>query len=184
MKLDKLNKSIRSCKKCELWRIRINAVPGEGPERSNIFILGQNPGKNEDIQGRPFVGVSGKFLEELLASIGLNRKEVFITGAVKCHTPKNRRPTKHEIEACKPYLLEQIKIIKPKIIVLLGSVAAEAIFGDGKINKFRGKLIDKNGILYFSTFHPAAGLRFPKIRKKMEEDFKKLKQIIKMVLGK
>jgi DNA polymerase len=175
MNLSELNKIIRSCKKCSLWKTRINAVPGEGPSTAKIMLLAQNPGRNENIQGKPFVGISGKFLDKLLNSINLKREEVFITGAVKCYTPKNRKPTKEEIEACKPYLLKQIELIKPKIIVLLGEVALESLLNEKEISKLHGRVIEKNGKIYFPTFHPAAAMRFPKIRKKMQEDFEKLK---------
>jgi DNA polymerase len=178
MKLSKLAKEIKRCKKCDLWENRINAVPGEGPENAKILFIGQAPGRNENLQGKPFVGMAGKFLDKLFNSIGIKRKKVFITGAVKCFPPKNRRPTKHEIEACKPYLLKQIEIIKPKLIVLLGDVALETLLGKNKISKIHGKPIRRNKIIYFPTFHPAAAMRFPKIREKMLKDFEKLKLLL------
>ncbi|MEM2930985.1 MAG: uracil-DNA glycosylase [Thermoproteota archaeon] len=179
-KLLKLEKRIKECRRCRLWRIRLNTVPGEGPANAKIMFLGQNPGRNEDAQGKPFVGVSGKFFEKLLSRIGLERREVFITGVVKCHTPKNRQPVKHEIEACQPYFLEQIEIIKPRLIVILGNVALKALFPNEKISvsKSHGKLMRNRGITCLLTFHPAAGMRFPSIRRKMEGDFKKLERLI------
>ena len=178
--LEKIALEIKKCRKCKLWKIRKNAVPGEGPINAKIFFVGQNPGKKEDLEGKPFVGLSGKFLDKMLKLAKIERKKVFITGAVKCHTPKNRKPSKEEIEACKPYLLKQIKIINPKLIVILGEVALDALLSSKeKISKLHGKLIkkDKN---YFITFHPAAGMRFPKIRKLMIKDFKKLGKILKL----
>jgi DNA polymerase len=183
MNLEKIASKIRKCKKCELWKIRKKAVPGEGPERAKIAFIGQNPGKNEDLQGKPFVGVSGKFLEKFLNSIELKREEVFITGIVKCHTPKNRKPNKIEIEACKSYTFKQLEIIKPKLVVLLGDVALKAFGFDGNISKIHGKILEKEGRIYFPTFHPAAAMRFPRIRKFMEEDFKKLKRIINQLVS-
>ena len=177
--LEEIAERIRKCKDCELWKIRKNPVPGEGPSNAKVALLGQNPGRNEDLKGKPFVGLSGKFLNKLLASIDLKREDVFITGVVKCHTPKNRRPTKKEIETCKHFTFEQLEIIQPKVIVLLGDVALEAFDFDEKLSKIHGKIIKKEGRIYFPTFHPAAAMRFPKIRKLMEKDFKKLKKLVK-----
>jgi DNA polymerase len=178
--LEEIAERIRECKNCGLWRIRRNPVPGEGPSNANIALLGQNPGRNEDLRGKPFCGLSGKFLNKLLVSIGLKREDVFITGVVKCHTPKNRRPSKKEIDACKHFTFEQLETIQPKVIVLLGDVALEAFGFDEKfkLSKIHGKII-KNDRIYFPTFHPAAAMRFPKIRKLMEKDFKKLKKLVK-----
>jgi DNA polymerase len=181
----KLEKRIKECRRCRLWRIRVNAVPGEGPSNAKIMFLGQNPGRNEDAQGKPFVGMSGKFFEKLLSQIGLERSEVFITGVVKCRTPKNRPPVKDEVEACKPFFLEQIEIIKPRLIVALGNVALKALFPNEKvsISKSHGKLMRKGQVTCFPTFHPAAGMRFPSIRRKMEEDFKKLEKLVSSALA-
>ena len=164
------------------WRkqFRKNAVPGEGPINAKIFFVGQNPGRNEDLKGKPFVGLSGNFLDKMLNIANIERKKVFITGAVKCHTPKNRKPSKEEIEKCKPYLLKQIEIINPKLIVILGEVALNALLSlKEKISKLHGKFIKKDRN-YFITFHPAAGMRFPNIRKIMIKDFKKLGKILKL----
>ena len=179
--LEKLNLKIKRCKKCNLWKFRKNAVPGEGPIDAKIFFVGQNPGRNEDLKGKPFVGLSGEFLDKMLNIANIERKKVFITGAVKCHTPKNRKPTKEEIEKCKHYLLKQIEIINPKIVVILGEVALDALLSSKeKISKLHGKLIKKDKNYYFITFHPAAGMRFPKIREMMIKDFKKLGKLLKL----
>lgn len=180
MSLNKLNKVIQSCKKCNLWKTRVNAVPGEGSPDAKIFFLGQAPGRNEDLQGRPFVGLAGKFLNKLLDSIDLKREEVFITGAVKCFPPKNRKPAPAEVKACKPYLLKQIEITNPKLIVLLGDTALETLLRKGKVSELHGKIAKKDRT-YFITFHPAAAMRFPKIRNKMIEDFEKLKDLCKKI---
>ncbi|MGC8831421.1 MAG: uracil-DNA glycosylase [Thermoproteota archaeon] len=184
-RLLKLEKRIKKCRRCRLWSARVNAVPGEGPASAKIMFLGQNPGRNEDAQGKPFVGTSGKFFERLLSQIGLERSEVFITGVVKCHTPRNRQPVKDEIEACKPFFLEQIGIIKPRLIVVLGNVAFKALFPTEKtsISKSHGKLMRERGITCFLTFHPAAGMRFPSVRRKMEKDFKKLERLVSTQLS-
>lgn len=138
-------------------------VLGEGPLDAEIMLVGQNPGAEEDKQGRPFVGRSGKYLNQVLAKNNINRETLFITSVVKCKTPGNRKPTKKEIEDCLPLLIEQIKSIKPKLIVLMGEVAWQT-----------PRL---EGIQYVETYHPAAAMRFPLIREKFEADFKKLGRI-------
>ena len=174
-KLEKLNQKIRKCKKCLLWKFRKNTVPGEGSVNAKIIIIGQAPGAEEDKTGRPFVGRAGKFLNQLLKIAGIKREKVFITSLVKCFPPKNRKPTKEEIKTCLPYLEQQIEAINPRKIILLGEVAFSLFFPKEKLNNFRGKIIKKDGKIYFPTYHPAAGLRFPNIRKILEKDFKKLK---------
>lgn len=174
-KLEKLNQKIRKCKKCLLWKSRKNTVPGEGPVNAKIIIVGQAPGVEEDKTGRPFVGRAGKFLNQLLKIAGVKRKKVFITSPIKCFPPKNRKPTKKEIKACLPYLEKQIKIINPQKFILLGEIAFSVFFPNKKLSDFRGKFIKKAGKKYFVTYHPAAGIRFPKIRRILERDFKRIK---------
>jgi DNA polymerase len=175
--LEKLNREIRNCKKCPLWKLRKNAVPGEGPVNAKIMAIGMAPGIEEDKLGRPFVGRAGKFLNELFKIAKIKREEIFITSPLKClpQPPPNRKPKKEEIEACLPYLKKQIKIINPKYFILLGEVAFSVFFPKEKLKKFRGKWIKKGGEFYFPTYHPAAGLRFSKIRNILEKDFRKLK---------
>jgi DNA polymerase len=175
--IEKLNQEIKSCRKCPLWKSRKNTVPGEGPANAKIVIVGQAPGVEENETGRPFVGRAGKFLNKLLKIAGIEREKVFITSPLKClpQPPINRKPKKEEIEACLPWLKKQIEIINPKYFVLLGEVAFSVFFPNRKLGDFRGKWIEKNGKFYFSTYHPAAGLRFPKIKKILEKDFKKLR---------
>jgi DNA polymerase len=179
-KLEKLKQKIKSCKKCPLWKLRKNTVPGEGPANAKIMIVGQAPGVEENETGRPFVGRAGKFLNKLLKIAGIEREKVFITSPLKClpQPPINRTPKKEEIEACLPWLKKQIEIIDPKYFVLLGEVAFSVFFPREKLGDFRGKWIEKQGKFYFPTYHPAAGLRFPKIRKILEKDFKKLKNFL------
>jgi uracil-DNA glycosylase family 4 len=177
-KLEKLNKKIKICKKCSLWKFRKNTVPGEGPLDAKIIIIGQAPGAEEDKTGRPFVGRAGKFLNQLFKIASIKRERAFITSPIKCFPPKNRKPTKKEIKTCFPYLRQQIEIINPRKIILLGEVAFLLFFPKEKLNNFRGKIIKKDGKVYFPTYHPAAGLRFPKIRKILEKDFKKIKKFL------
>ncbi len=160
MTLEDLNEQICACRKCRLWQGAKNAVPGEGPVNANLVLVGQNPGKEEDATGKPFVGRAGKFLNKILAETGPNRKEIFVTNIVKHLTPDNRKPFPDEIEACKPYLTTQLEIIKPKTVILMGKVAAQTTRIEG--------------IRYVETVHPSAAMRFTKMRKRFEEDIKHL----------
>ncbi len=174
LEIEKLNQEIRNCKRCSLWKTRKNASPGEGPVNAQIMIVGQAPGAEEDKIGRPFVGRAGKFLNQLLILAKIKREEVFLTAPVHCFPPKNRKPTREEIATCLPYLKKQIEIINPKKFILLGEVAFSVFFPKEKLNDFRGRWLKKDNKEFFPTYHPAAGMRFPKIRKVLEEDFKKL----------
>lgn len=138
-------------------------VPGEGPKDTRVMIVGQNPGETEEKEGRPFVGRAGKFLDKILQKNSINREELYITNVVKHKTPENRKPKAEEINACMPYLVEEINLVQPEIVVLLGKVAEE--------------LPRKEGITYIETYHPAAALRFPKWRKKFEKDFESFKEL-------
>lgn len=160
MNIEDINKEICACRKCRLWHGARNAVPGEGPTDATLVLVGQNPGREEDATGKPFVGRAGKFLNKILAEKGLNRKEIFVTNIVKHLTPNNRTPFPDEIEACKPYLMTQLEIIKPGTVVLMGKVAAQAP--------------RMAGVRYVETIHPSAAMRFTKMRKRFEEDFKRL----------
>jgi uracil-DNA glycosylase len=175
--LAKINKNIKNCKKCPLSRGAVLAVPGEGPADSEIMFIGEAPGKEEDLSGRPFVGRSGKFLTKLIESAGLKRERCFITSVVKHRPPKNRKPQKKEVAVCFPYLERQIEIINPKMIVLLGQTAFSAFFPKEKLRDLRGGMLNKSGQEFFITYHPAAGIRFQKMKKILEKDFKKIKNI-------
>lgn len=178
LQLEQLAKKIQECKKCGLWKTRIIAVPGEGNPNSKILFLGESPGREEDKVGKPFVGLSGKFLDWLLQKCKLKREKIFITSVIKCHPPQNRNPRPDELLACEKWWKTQLKIIQPKIIVLLGRIALKVTVGRDNLNDCHGKKIIKNSLIYFPTFHPAAGRRFPIVKKKMIHDFKKLKNII------
>lgn len=143
----------------------VKMVMGEGPPNARVMLIGQNPGAEEDRQGRPFVGRSGRYLNQVLSQNGIERGSLFITSVVKCKTPANRKPTQQEIAACLPLLVEQIENIKPEIIVLLGEVAKQTPRSEG--------------IRYLETYHPAAAIRFPKIRQKIKADFKTLAEWMK-----
>lgn len=174
-KLKRLNQEIRNCKKCLLRRTRKKAVPGEGPIAAKLIIIGQAPGTEENKIGKPFVGRAGQFLNHLLEIAKIRRESVFITSPIKCFPPKNRKPTKKEIDTCFPYLKKQIGIINPQRFILLGEIAFSVFFPSNKLKNFRGKWIKKDNKNFFVTYHPAAGLRFPKIREILVKDFERLK---------
>jgi uracil-DNA glycosylase len=158
--MEELNLEIYNCKKCRLWQGAKHGVPGEGPLNTMVMIVGQNPGADEDELGKPFVGRAGKYLTKALLEFGIKREEVFITNIVKHISPKNRRPFDDEVRACLPYLIAQIRIIKPQIIVLLGASAKETPRIDG--------------IEYIQIIHPSAAMRFTKMGKKFREQISDL----------
>ncbi len=172
--LDVIHKAITTCEDCDLCQARTNAVPGEGSAHAEIMFVGEGPGLNEDLQGRPFIGAAGKFLTQMLGSIGLRREDVFITNMVKCRPPDNRDPLPAEMAACAHYLDDQIAEIAPKIIVPLGRHALARWFPGEAIGKVRAqpKLVD--GITLFPLYHPAAALHNGGLRSTIEEDFAKL----------
>lgn len=176
--LEKLNKELACCRKCFLYKRASKIVFGEGWVGAKIMFIGEAPGREEDLTGRPFVGRSGKLLTHLLESVvGFKREKVFITSVIKHRPPNNRKPEAREVEACLPFLLRQIEIIKPKVIVLLGQTAFGVFFRKEKLKDLRGNFIKKEGRIFFITYHPAAGLRFQKIKKILEKDFKKLRKL-------
>ncbi len=179
--INSLARGIRRCRKCRLHKSRKHAVPGEGPVTSGIFFVGEAPGKNEDEQGRPFVGLSGKFYNRMLEKIGLSRREIFVTGSVKCRPPNNRVPKNDELKICKEnWLSKQTAIIEPRLVVTLGKVALKQVLGEeNSLEKVHGQVrqFDKRKCLI--TFHPAAAMRFPRVRKKMEQDFGKVREIMR-----
>ena len=177
-----LAEEIRRCTQCPLWKNRTLAVPGEGSKDAKLMFIGEAPGAEEDHQGLPFIGRSGKFLDLILKENSIERKEIFITGAVKCRPQANRAPKKNELETCKElWLDQQIEILKPKIIVILGSSALWSLLKKKDLNLLHGKIIEQNNQRYFVTYHPSAAMRFPKIKALMKKDFEKLKEIIKTI---
>ena len=180
---DKIVFEISKCASCELYKTRTNPVPGEGNLCSRIMLVGEGPGANEDKIGKPFVGDAGKILNGLLFSIGLTREDVFIGNTVKCRPPHNRTPYSTEIDACRPFLVSQISLIAPKIIVILGNAALISLLGNGySISKVRGNLINVDGIFFFPTFHPAAALYRREVLDIIQADFLKLQKINKGLL--
>lgn len=171
------------CKKCGLCETRTNVVFGYGNPLSEVMFIGEGPGEQEDLQGKPFVGRSGKLLDKMLAEIGLSREEnIYIANIVKCRPPKNRDPLPEEQEMCIDWLRNQTALLKPKIIVAVGRIAAMKIIDENiKITKDHGKFYKKKNVLFMPTIHPAAVLRNPKQRALVEEDFLNLKQKIEEI---
>ena len=157
---EQLEETAKECKKCKLCQNRNNVVFGTGNRQSSLMFIGEGPGADEDLQGTPFVGKAGKLMNMAFEAIGLKREEVYIANIVKCRPPVNRNPQDDEANACLDYLRNQVILVKPKIIVLLGSVALKNILGkEYGITASRGKWIERKGILYMPTWHPAALLR-------------------------
>lgn len=176
--LNKIAREIEGCEICKTGKSGI-AVPGEGNPAADIVFVGEAPGKTEALTGRPFVGRSGKLLRSLISSIGLSEKDVFITSPVK-YLPDRGTPSAQDIAHGRIHLEEQLKIIEPKLIVLLGSVAAQALLQYKiPIKTDHGKLIEKDKRHYFVTFHPAAALRFPPLLSLIKEDFDTLNIYLK-----
>ena len=181
MSLEKLNNQILKCEKCALSKTRINVVPGEGSDNAEIMFIGEGPGKNEDEQGRPFIGAAGKLLDKLIESIGLTREDIYIANVVKCRPPGNRDPLPEEVDACRPWLNQQIKIIKPKLIVLLGRHSMDRFLPNQKISIDHGKPKRHNGQVYFPIYHPAAALYRNSLLEDLEKDFKKIPKVLEII---
>ena len=174
---EELEQSIANCQKCKLCQNRTNIVFGVGNKHANIMMIGEGPGADEDKQGIPFVGKAGQLMNKALIGLGINREELYIANIVKCRPPQNRVPEQDEAEACLNYLRNQVILVKPKIIVLLGSTALKNILGkEYSISSLRGSWIEHKGILYMPTWHPAALLRD---ENKKIEFWQDLKQVVK-----
>lgn len=177
--LNKIKSQVAECSKCELHKTRLNTVFGEKDYNAKIMIIGEGPGANEDKTGRPFVGRAGKLLDEVLHNYGLSReKGVFISNIVKCRPPENRKPKMKEIECCLPYLTEQIRLINPLLIILLGLTAAKSYLNlEDQMKNIRGKLMIVDGRNIMVTYHPAAILRNPNLKKFLEQDIQKASEL-------
>lgn len=177
---EELRENCLNCRRCGLCETRTNVVVGVGNPRSKVMFIGEGPGENEDLQGEPFVGRGGQLLDKMLAAVDLDRKtNVYIANIVKCRPPKNRDPLPKEQEACIGWLRNQVALIRPKIIVCLGRIAAMRIIKpDMKITREHGQFFEKNGTLMMATLHPAALLRNPNQKPAAFEDFLKLREKI------
>lgn len=171
--LPSLSAAVHKCRQCPLGHTRTRAVPGVGPGDARIMIVGEAPGQYEDQQGEPFVGPAGKLLDQLLNGIGLSRADVFITNILKCRPPGNRDPLPSEAEACSPYLEQQLQLIRPEVVLVLGRHAlARLLPGYDSISRLHGKLIVKDGVSYIPIYHPAAALHNSFLMSPLEQDFK------------
>jgi len=166
------------CTDCKLHASRKLAVPGEGPANAELMFIGEGPGFHENEQGRPFVGAAGGFLEELLASIGMKRDQVYITNIVKCRPPGNRDPQAQEIEACSAYLDRQIRTINPKVVVTLGRFSMARFIPNARISAIHGRAQRLGGRTVVAMYHPAAALHQPSLRRTIEQDFARLPALI------
>jgi len=175
--LKSFEQAICACQKCSLGKTRTKFVFGVGDPQAGIIFIGEAPGHNEDLQGEPFVGRAGQLLDKILGAIKLSRQEVYIANILKCRPPDNRDPLPEEMQTCLPYLLEQIKLIKPKLICCLGRVAAQMLL-DTKVplSKLRGRFIDYYGMKLLVTYHPAALLRNPGYKPDTWEDVRMLRR--------
>jgi len=181
--LQELVTRISSCPDCDLCKTRTRSVPGEGPENAEILLVGEGPGFHEDQQGRPFVGQAGKFLEELLASVGLERNDVYITNVVKCRPPNNRDPLPDEVEACRKHLVAQISTIRPRLIVTLGRHSLAWFFPRDTISKVHGQIREKDGIYFLHMYHPAAALHSGGLRQTIMDEFGQLPDALEKARG-
>jgi len=177
--LETVKQNVIKCTKCDLCKTRTNAVPGKGNFQSDVIFVGEAPGRNEDRNGEPFIGVAGKKLSIALDEAGISRDDVYITNIVKCRPPNNRVPKTSERETCQEYLKQEISIIKPEIICILGNTAFNSILGGSEITKFRGKVVRKDNLLYFLTIHPAATIYNQKLIDVLKSDIAKLFELIR-----
>jgi uracil-DNA glycosylase family 4 len=168
--LTNLSLKIRGCTLCKLSRTRKNAVAGEGSCSAKVMLVGEAPGRQEDLEGKPFVGYSGRILDSALSKAGIKRSDVFITNVVKCRPPNNRRPQSNELIACMGHLERQISLVSPKIICILGSTAYRSLLGGKSIVADRGKIVEKGGKRYFLTVHPASTIYNRSLRSALEND--------------
>jgi DNA polymerase len=175
-----IQKAAKACRKCGLANSRKNVVFGEGNDKAELVFVGEAPGEEEDLQGRPFVGRAGKLLDQLIERIGLRREDVYICNVLKCRPPNNRDPEGAEIEACKPYLLAQLELIGPKVICTLGRHAYNTLFNvNERITRIRGVLRDYKGTMLLPTYHPSFLLRNQEKIREAWEDMERLKQLLR-----
>jgi len=181
--LQEIRKELGDCKRCKLYRTRRTIVFGEGNEKATLMFIGEGPGYDEDVQGRPFVGKAGQLLNKIIQSIHLQREEVYITNIIKCRPPQNRNPEQDEIETCTPFLMKQIQVIQPKIICALGTFSAQTLLKtNATITALRGKTFDLEGIQVVPTYHPAFLLRNPDKKREVWEDMKKIEQLMSKIV--
>jgi len=176
-RLTELATQIRSCVQCPLYASRTLAVPGDGPPSAQVMLIGEAPGREEDQRGQPFVGAAGRFLDQMLAGSGVDRGDLFITNVVKCRPEKNRTPRKHEVDTCTSlYLFEQIELVNPALIMVLGNVAAKKLLGVPSVSEARGRVIEYQNRKYLAGYHPAASFYRDDMAANIRQDFHVLRQ--------
>ena len=177
--LEEIRQKLGECKRCKLYQTRHHIVFGEGNPEAKLVLVGEAPGREEDLQGRPFVGAAGQLLTKMLKAIALSREEVYICNVVKCRPPGNRNPQPDEIEACLPFLLDQLKVINPKVICTLGTISTHALLNTNiAVSKLRGQIHEWHGIKLIPTFHPAYLLRNPAQKRLVWEDLQLIRKVI------
>ncbi len=172
-----------TCRECDLAKGRTRVVPGEGPDDATVMFIGEAPGQNEDRQGRPFVGAAGQFLDELLALAGLKRSEVYICNVIKCRPPGNRDPLPAEIMSCKPWLDQQIALKRPKVIVTLGRYSMSRWFPGQSISRIHGRPAERDGVLVYPMYHPAAALHQAALKETIQNDMRELGRLLQTAGG-
>lgn len=181
-RLEELAAAIRVCVKCPLHESRTLAVPGDGTVKAKVMIIGEAPGRDEDTTGHPFVGAAGRFLDSVLEGSGIRREDLFITNTVKCRPPQNRAPRRLEVDTCTSnYLFEQLELINPQFVMLLGSVAAKKVLGIKTIGEARGQVIERDGRKYLVGYHPAVRFYREDLAEKVREDFDLLRRVIEQL---
>ena len=174
--MEEIRAAVESCQACPLHETRTNTVPGAGNENARLVFVGEAPGADEDRQGVPFVGRAGQKLTQIIEAIGLSRSEVYIANVLKCRPPGNRNPLPEEVQACEPYLIAQLRLIKPRVICALGAFAAQTLLRtDQRISRLRGRFHTYQGIKLMPTYHPAFLLRNPRSKRDVWEDVQKVK---------
>jgi DNA polymerase len=177
--LDAIAKQVKKCTRCSLYKMATNPVPGEGDPNADLVCVGEAPGAKEDETGRPFIGQAGQLLTKILAAIDLTREQVFICNVLKHRPPGNRNPLPEEVEACSPYLIRQLELIKPKVIVAFGTFAAQTLLNTKtSLGELRGKIHQYHGVPLIVTYHPAALLRNPAWKRPTWEDVKLARRIL------
>ena len=177
--LDELRRLCSDCRQCELHNGRTNVVFGTGNPHAEIMFIGEGPGEQEDITGEPFVGRAGRLLDKYFYAMDIDREDIYIANMVKCRPPQNRDPSPEEQDICLQYLREQVRLIRPKMIICLGRIAAQKlIYPNFKVTKQHGEWTEKNGVLMMGTFHPASLLRNPAQKPAALEDFMKIRDKI------
>ena len=171
-----LEAEVAECRRCRLCETRTNVVPGEGDPQARRMFIGEGPGRDEDLQGRPFEGRSGELLTRMIRAIGLERENVYICNVVKCRPPQNRNPEPDEAEACLNYLRAQVALVKPRVVVLLGKVACQYTLREEiSVMRDHGRWFERKGVWFMPTFHPSFLLRDPARKREAWEDFQRIR---------